>query len=57
MPFDFENPRLKLAKEIFSEIDKVMEETKSKVPVTMEESEFLKKYLELKEIYTNEKLY
>jgi len=38
-------------KNIFKEIDKAMETTQSDVPVTMENSKFLKKYKEIKERY------
>ena len=40
-----------MIKNIFKDIDKAIKETESPIPVTMEESKFLKKYLEIKERY------
>jgi len=41
-------------KSLFKEIDQAIENTKSDVPVRMNDSRFLKKYIEIKERYLNE---
>ena len=39
--------------EIFEDIEKAIEETKSEVPVTIDKSKFLKKLQEIKKKYQN----
>lgn len=41
----------KVAEEIFKEIEQAIEESKSKVPATIEESKFLKKLKTIKQKY------
>lgn len=36
-------------KKIFEEIDRAIEETKSVIPVSLEDSRFLKRYIKIKE--------
>lgn len=40
-----------IVKSIFNDIDKAIEETKKSYPVPIEESDFLKRYLKIKENY------
>jgi|TARA_Y100000310_G_C20612102_1_gene778554 hypothetical protein len=46
---------MEIAEEIFADIDKAIEETISKTPVPLENSEFLKRLKQIKKKYCNGK--